>query len=193
MSFVDMLKGRKKTEPAPDYIAARRARQEARSAAAHELAAVPHYIDLLAGLPALAGRQASITPLGPTPRFAEALGVGGLSPEIYEEAGLKPRKGEALVVEEVPPSRGIQGAWEHLQAQGVVVPRTKSGKPAIPASTLAYGDKQVVEALGHDVIVALRDGTELVCDLDGCEEPAFTVCWPNRLLVCEPHLLEGVK
>lgn len=167
-------------------------RREAEREAKRAGPTTPRFVDMLETLPALQRRQPNIITLSPTLPGAEAIGGVGIGPEAREDLGLRPGRTAAIVVPEAPPARGIDGAWHYLTAgRGIVFGLSVSGRLALWSSHIAYPDREVIETLGEDVIVGLLNAKPARCDLPHDGEPpvAFTVAWPNRLPMCEPHLL----
>ena len=162
---------------------------DARREARNRRAAEPHYVDMLEGLSALAGRQPSILQLGPPSPIAESLEVGGIGPEVREAMGFKAQK-TAIVREAVPPARGLQAAWDVVTSRTTFTLGT-SGRPAVPTSHLSFEIKQLVEVLGPDLIAAILNAKGLPrCDLahKGEAPVAFTIVAPFRTPICEEHL-----
>ena len=151
--------------------------------------AEPHYIDMLELLPALAGRQASIIPLGPPSPLAEAYEVGDISPEVRESMGFTSRK-TAIVREPVARVRGVLGAWDHLtRVKGIKFGLSASGRLALPGSNIDGPERQVIEALGPELIEDLLNAKGLGdCELDDCGDEAWSIVWPNRLRLALKHL-----
>lgn len=178
------------------------AHERAEAARAAKLAGstTPRYTDMLALLPALQGRPPSIIPLGPIDdgpvRLDEAVEQFNAKARL-DELGVA-RRTANLVTEEETPKRGLDAAWHYLTARrGIVFRLTKSGRLALPASHIAYQDREVIETIGIENIENILKAKGFpLCDLDhGKRETpvAFTVAWPNRLPICEEHLVGGLE
>ncbi len=155
-------------------------KRDARQAEEKKRANEPHYVDMLAGLEALKGKEPSITPLSPE-----------LPGEKVFGATLRERRTPLLVQEPESPRRGIEGAWDYLTAtRGIKFATTKDGRLDVRTSNLAFADREVIEALGEDVIVAILNAAFPRCGKAhrGEAPMAYTIAAPFRLPLCEQHL-----